>query len=204
MRVALSASVVASAFLLAGCRAEQTLVEPDPHLERMLTQPKRLAYDEDPSLPRHMAMQAPPPGTLPVDAIVGDPLVSTGASGDRWAERIPVPIDRAAVERGRVAFDRFCAACHGVLGDGVSVVASKMDLRKPPSLHEARIRAYPPGRVFRTIREGYGLMPSYAVQLSIPDAWSVVAYVSALQLARGARVADLPPELRARLAREAP
>ena len=47
-------------------------------------------------------------------------------------------------------------------------------------------------------------MPSYAVQLGVNDAWAVVAYVRALQLARHARVADLPPELRDELAREAP
>ncbi|HLK36910.1 MAG TPA: cytochrome c [Polyangiaceae bacterium] len=200
----LSAFLLASAVSLGGCRVEQTWVTPDPHLERMLTQQKRLAYSEDPMLPGGMAMQAPPPGTLPVDAIAGDPIVSVGAAHDRWAERIPTPIDRQAIERGRGSFDRLCAACHGILGDGVSVVADKMNLRKPPSLHEARIRAYPPGRVFRTIREGYGLMPSYAVQLSIPEAWEVVAYVRALQLARGARVADLPPDVRDRLAKEAP
>jgi mono/diheme cytochrome c family protein len=149
-------------------------------------------------------MQQPPDGTLPVDAVTDDPLLATGAAGGRWAERIPMRVDRRLVEEGRTRFDVFCAACHGVLGDGNSPVADRMSLRKPPSLHEARIRAYPAGRVFQTIREGYGLMPSYAVQLPIRDAWAVVAYVHALQLARGAPVASLPADLRAELAREAP
>jgi len=47
-------------------------------------------------------------------------------------------------------------------------------------------------------------MPSYRVQLSIEDTWGVVAYVRALQLARGARVTDLPADVRAELAKEAP
>jgi hypothetical protein len=42
------------------------------------------------------------------------------------------------------------------------------------------------------------------VALSVEDTWGVVAYVQALQLARGARVATLPPQLKAQLAREAP
>jgi mono/diheme cytochrome c family protein len=189
---------------LCSCRTEQTIVTPDPHLNRMLEQEKRIAYEEDPLLRNGMVMQQPPDGTLPVDAIVGQPLLATGVADDKWAERIPLLVDRPLLEQGRGRFDLFCAACHGALGDGSSRVADNMALRKPPSLHEERIRAYPPGRVFRTIREGYGLMPSYAVQLSVRDAWAVVAYLHALQLARSARVSRLPPDVRAELAKEAP
>lgn len=190
--------------LLVACRTEQTFVEPDPHLERMLTQPKVMAYQQIPFLPGEMAMQSPPPGTWPADAIIDDAGVTAGVSGDHWVERIPVALSRELLERGRERFDRFCAACHGVLGDGKSVVSDKMTLRKPQNLQEDRIRAYPAGRVFQTIRKGYGLMPSYDVQLSVQETWAVVAYVRALQLARAARVADLPPQVRDQLAREAP
>jgi mono/diheme cytochrome c family protein len=196
--------VAALAVSPSACRTEQTLVTPDPHWNRMVEQEKRTAYQEDPLLPRGMVMQQPPDGTLPVDAIVGQPLLATGVAEGRWAERIPLRVDRALLDDGRARFDVFCATCHGVLGDGDSVVAEKMRLRAPPSLHEARIRAYPPGRIFQTIREGYGLMPSYSVQLSVHDGWAVVAYMRALQLARGARAAALPPDVRAQLAKEAP
>ncbi len=203
-RIAWRACLVAAVSLPCACRTEQTIVTPDPHLNRMLKQEKRQAYDEDPLLPKGMAMQQPPDGTMPIDAIAGQPLLATGVADGRWAERIPLRVDRALLEDGRQRFEVFCATCHGVLGDGATVVAEKMALRLPPSLHEDRIRAYPPGRVFQTIREGYGLMPSYAVQIPVRDAWGVVAYVRALQLARGARVATLPPDVRAQLAKEAP
>ena len=85
-----------------------------------------------------------------------------------------------------------------------SSVAGKMALRRPPSLIDADVSGYPPGRVFRTVREGYGLMPSYAVQLSVRETWGVVAYMRALQTARGARLADLPVAMRERFAREVP
>jgi hypothetical protein len=84
------------------------------------------------------------------------------------------------------------------------VVAEKMALRAAPSLQDERVRSYAPGRIFQTIREGYGLMPSYAGELSVNDAWGVVDYVRALQLARHARVAELPPEVRRHLVEEAP
>jgi hypothetical protein len=47
-------------------------------------------------------------------------------------------------------------------------------------------------------------MPSYRVQLGVNETWGVVAYVEALQLAGGARVADLPPDVRAELVKAAP
>jgi mono/diheme cytochrome c family protein len=191
-------------FALCACRTEQTIVTPDPHLNRMLKQEKRLAYEEDAILPRGMAMQQPPDGTTPVGAISGQPLLTTGVAGGRWAERIPLRVDRALLEEGRKRFDVHCATCHGVLGDGNSLVADKMALRRPPNLLEANIRAYVPGRIFQTVREGYGLMPSYAVQLSVHETWSVVAYLRALQLSQGVQVAALPMDVRAQLAREAP
>jgi mono/diheme cytochrome c family protein len=197
----LAAAVVSP---LVACRTEQTLVEPDPHLERMLRQPKRLAYDEDPLLRGGMAMQAPPPGAMPVDAVVDDPVRQTGIREGRWAEHVPVPIDRPAIERGRAHFDAFCAPCHGVVGDATSVVAEKMGLRGPRDLQDPAVRDYAPGRIFDAVHRGYGMMPSYAAQLSVDDAWGVVAYVRALQLSRHAQVAQLPPAMRARLLAEAP
>lgn len=201
---------------LAGCRTEQTIITPDPHLERMLNQPKVKAYASASQLPSGMAMQPPPEGALPTDTELDAPIVTTGLdptkphargapSGAKGAyvEKIPIPVDRGLLEAGRERFELFCAACHGILGDGESVVASKMSLRQPPSLHGV-VRTYPDGRIFDTIRHGYGLMPSYEAQISVNEAWGIVAYVRALQLARHASVADLPPDIRAHLAENAP
>jgi hypothetical protein len=60
------------------------------------------------------------------------------------------------------------------------------------------------GDTFNTVRNGYGLMPSYKVQLSVNETWAVVAYLRALRLAQHARVSDLPPGDRERLAEEDP
>jgi mono/diheme cytochrome c family protein len=169
----------------------------------MLEQPKLLPYRRAPQMPEGMAMQQPPEGTMPIDAIAGQPLLTTGVADGRYGTRIPVVVDRAMVEAGHARFDRFCAPCHGVLGDGVSVVAEKMSLRKPPNLTDGRFRELPPGEVFATIRQGYGLMPSYAVELSVQESWGVAAYVRALQIARGTPVADLSPNERRILDQEA-
>lgn len=181
--------------LLLACSTDETIAMPDPHLERMLDQPKRLPYAAP--------MMQPPEGTLPVGAIVAQPLLVDGIDASGYARRIPMPVDRAFVESGRASFDVFCAACHGVAGDGRSAVADAMAHRKPRSLHDPEVRAYPPGKILRTIREGFGLMPSYRVQLGVRESWQVVAYVEALQMARGAKVGELPLPLREQIAKEA-
>lgn len=188
--------LLSSLLVLPACRTRDTLVNPDPHLERMLDQPKVVPYGQP--------MMQPPDGTLPATASMDDPAVRTGVNDGRWIDRIPVPVDRAMVEHGRRDFERYCAPCHGVLGDGQSVVADKMSLRRPQDLTAQMVRDYPPGRIFETVRRGYGLMPSYSVQLSERDTWGVVAYVRALQMSRGTWVYRLPPALRAKLAKEAP
>src|SRR5205823_1113974 len=41
----------------------------------------------------------------------------------------PAPLTRALLERGHDRFDRFCAACHGLAGDGRTPVANAMTVR---------------------------------------------------------------------------
>jgi mono/diheme cytochrome c family protein len=111
------------------------------------------------------------------------------------------------MSRGRNRYETFCAPCHDLDGSARSPVAINMQLRHPPALLDGRIRALPAGRVFQAITQGYGLMPSYAHQLSVDERWGVVAYVRALQLSQRATLAELPPDVRAEaetaLAREA-
>lgn len=106
------------------------------------------------------------------------------------------PISRALLERGRDRFDIHCAVCHGVLGNGDSVVAHNMELRKPPSLHEPRLVALTPEELHRVVAEGYGLMPSYRSHLAPIDRWAVVAYVRALQLSQRIPIVALPANVR--------
>ena len=177
--------------LLAACRAEGG--RPLLTWERMQDQPKYLPYGESRFFPDGMAMRAPPDGTVPRDAIVGRPLLTEGGDSTGVAMRIPLPLTPELLARGRDRFDIFCATCHGVAGDGESVVARKMQARKPPSLVQARVRALPAGTLYRVATEGWGLMPGYGPDLSVTDRWAVVAYVRALQLRHVAPGDSLAP-----------
>jgi mono/diheme cytochrome c family protein len=177
-------------FWLAGCNDRG-----GADFERMLDQPKFRAYGETKLFADGRTMRPPPPFTVSRSA-ENEPLdVQSGMRGADYLADIPIGLDRALLERGRDRFTMFCAPCHGVLGDGVSKVAENMTLRPAPSLHQPPISAFLPGRVYRVIRDGYGLMPSYADALATRDRWAVVAYVEALKLSQNLPVASLPAEL---------
>jgi mono/diheme cytochrome c family protein len=112
-------------------------------------------------------------------------------------------VTRELLTRGRVVFERTCATCHGLAGNGQSVVATKMTRRPPPSLHEERLRALSEEQIFTVATNGYGLMPAYGEIVAPDDRWAVVSYVKALQLSQHASVAELPPDVRAQLERSA-
>jgi mono/diheme cytochrome c family protein len=102
---------------------------------------------------------------------------------------------------GRTRFEIHCAICHGLVGDGVSLVATQMSLRPPPNLHQLRNPG--PGHVFQVVSEGFGLMPPYAAQLTPRERWAVVAYLQALQRSQAGTLADAPPDIQQKLRAEA-
>ena len=165
----------------------------DDPLQRMIKQPKARPYED--------TMSSPPPGTVPIERELGPVELLTGrvaaAPDAGYAARIPLAIDRAALERGRKRFEIICATCHGLAGDGQSIVARNMSLRPPPSLHAFADR--PDGFFFAVVTDGFGLMPSYRAELTVRERWEVVAYVRALQRSQAARLADAPAGERARL-----
>jgi mono/diheme cytochrome c family protein len=187
------------------CDNRQAFHEPDPGLERMLVQPRGEAYGSSSAFADGRTMRVPVPDTVAREqAFVGQSGLETGHDDAGYLQAIPLPVTRASLERGQLAFERVCATCHGVLGDGDSVVAEKMQLRKPPSLHEARIAHLPVGKVFQVASLGYGFMPGYAGLLGVDERWAVVGYLDALRLSQAAPVATLPASMQAELRKAAP
>ena len=185
------APLAAAALLAAGCDVL------DPMLEQDKVRPYRPSdfYDDG------IAMRPPPAGTVAVGAAL-PPEVRTGLGSDgKPLQRMPVAPTPELLQAGRKRFDIICATCHGLVGDGKSLVARNMSLRPPPSLHDYASR--PDGYLFRVVSEGFGLMPAYSAELTAEERWAVVAYVRALQLSQRTRLAEAPPEVRARLEREA-
>jgi mono/diheme cytochrome c family protein len=194
LRPAGSALVLLALTLSSACSLSTSSIDP---LEE---QPKYRAFSANPFYEDGRAMRTPPTGTIPREKIVGPPEYTTGKD-ESGAEltSIPVPVTRELMALGRKHFEIRCAICHGLTGDGASLVSIKMSLRPPPALsNKPRV----PGHVFSVITNGYGLMGSYAAELSIQERWAVVAYLKALERSQTATLADAPAAVRAQLERE--
>jgi len=175
------AALLVSVGLLAGC----------PAWDPMQRQPKYKAYQSSEYHPDGLAMRTPPEGTVAFGS-VGDPELQRGVGADgKPLPRAPVAFTPKLLATGRKKFEIHCAVCHGLIGDGQSQVALNMSLRRPPSLH--LYRDVPDGYLFQVISKGFGLMPSYAADLTPEERWGVVGYVRALQLSQRASAAQVPP-----------
>ncbi|MGE5181572.1 MAG: c-type cytochrome [Acidobacteriota bacterium] len=168
----------------------------DLDLERMINQPRFTSYQACDVCARGSIMLTPPAGTVSRSQTLGPLALVHGRVDGNYLQQLPIRVDRGVLARGRNRFDIYCAACHGRLGDGISQVAENMKLRKPADLLVAPYTDYPPGRLFLTITDGYGLMRSYAGELPLDDRWAVVAYVKVLQLSQHVALGEIPPARR--------
>lgn len=117
----------------------------------------------------------------------------TGLEAGKPAERFPMPVDRALLDRGQERFRIFCTPCHGELGDGKGIVVAR-GFNPPPTYHSEALRRQPPGHFVDVMTRGFGTMYSYAARVPPADRWAIAAYIKALQLSQNAPVRDLPAE----------
>jgi hypothetical protein len=73
-------------------------------------------------------------------------------------------------------------------------------MKRPPSLHLARLRESPPGYHFDVITRGFGAMFDLSDRIRAEDRWAIVAWVRVLQRAENGALADVPSTERTRLA----
>ncbi|MCJ8154775.1 cytochrome c [Chryseobacterium sp. SSA4.19] len=78
------------------------------------------------------------------------------------------------IERGKLLFDKTCAACHGVGGDGQGPIVQTGAFSGVPNYADREITV---GSVHYVITNGRNAMGSYAGQLNAGDRWRVAMYV---------------------------
>jgi mono/diheme cytochrome c family protein len=185
-----AAAAIAALALLGGCDV----------LNPMMQQQKVKPYRPSDFHADGVAMRPPPPGTVPRAPVLAAEVASGASAAGAQVERIPMEVTPQLLQLGRRKFEVNCAVCHGLLGDGDSLVAKNMSQRPPPSLHQ-RVRLED-GHYFQVVSRGFGLMPAYASELTVEERWAIVAYLRALQLSQNARPDLVPPQERERLERE--
>ena len=196
--------VLAAAALLPGCDDD---VLPRIDLERMIDQEREKPYREERLFADGRSMRTPPQDSVPVTGRELSPGLAVGEAAGAYLTRPPMPVTRSLLTMGRMKYETYCAPCHGIRGDGDSVVAVHMNLRRPPSLVDPVVKSFPDGRIYQVIVLGYGLMRPYTEDLVTPEErWATVAYLRALQLSQGTGVPleSLSPEERRRAGEELP
>lgn len=147
------------------------------------------------------AAMAAAAGTLATASTSGGGNAAGGVPGAREGaatggpDDFPIPLDKPALERGRQRFQIFCAACHGMTGEGDGMIVRR-GFRKPPSFYDDRLRegVTPAAHFFDVITNGWGAMPDYASQIPPEDRWKIIAYLRALQLSRKLKLDELSPD----------
>ena len=135
------------------------------------------------------------------------PAPTPGVPNLPFVKKIPMEVDEAAMDLGKRKFEIYCAACHGVGGDGDGLVARRADelaqgyWLAPTSMHADAVRKQAVGQIFYTITNGKGKMASYGAVLTPKERWAIVLYVRALQRSRNANLDDVPEDQRGSLAK---
>jgi mono/diheme cytochrome c family protein len=122
----------------------------------------------------------------------------TGIEDGALLQQLPFPLEPDLLARGRERYDTFCSPCHDRTGGGGGIVVLR-GYKRPRSFHTDEVRRMPVGHYFQVVSNGFGVMPSYAAQISPRDRWVIAAYIRVLQLSQNAVLGDVPEADRAAL-----
>lgn len=138
-------------------------------------------------------------GTVARGHLDEDTLFYTGKGPDgKFSDTFPFPVTKDVVLRGQQRFNIYCSPCHDHTGSGDGMVVRR-GFRHPPSYHIERLQKVPNGYIFDVVTNGFGAMPSYALQIQPADRWAIISYVRALQASQMASVNDVPADARGQL-----
>jgi len=137
-------------------------------------------------------MMAPPKGTVSRKQEPFD-FGASPAEAARAGKTLdnPVPESDLVHKRGDAAFARWCAPCHGILGQGDGPITRLFP--RPPSLTAAHAQDLADGQLFHIMTSGQGVMPSYAQQIEPRDRWMIVHHIRKMQYDAQVQAAQSAP-----------
>ncbi len=144
------------------------------------------SFDPAPFLPNGQVLQTPPRGTLSRSGLSPLPYGPGKAEAERAGRELVNPLQptQANFSRGKLVYERSCAACHGRDGDNNSSVIVTRGLLAPAILVAPAVKAMPDGQIFHVATfGGPQKMKGLGDLISRDDRWKVVLYIRELQKA---------------------
>jgi len=164
----------------------------------MHDQPKYKGYRISHFFDDKRSVRPPIEGTVARGHLDEDEGFFTGTRAGALLQDLPFPVDGEVMARGRERYNAFCSPCHDRVGNGGGIVVLR-GYKAPRSFHMDEVRRLPVGYYFQVMSTGFGVMPSYAAQISPRDRWVIAAYIRALQVSQSATLDDVPDSERAAL-----
>jgi mono/diheme cytochrome c family protein len=89
----------------------------------------------------------------------------------------PVKPTKASIQKGKEIYEKKCALCHGVKGDGKGPASAGLN-PKPTNFKDSHGEMMTDGEHFWKITTGRGPMPSYEKDLTVEERWHVINYIN--------------------------
>ena len=89
----------------------------------------------------------------------------------------PIKMTKASIQRGKEIYEKKCALCHGLKGDGKGPASAGLN-PKPTNFRESHGEKMTDGEHFWKITTGRGGMPSFAKDLTEEERWHVINHIN--------------------------
>ena len=185
-RFSLVPLVVVLTLLLTACRQD------------MHDQPRYEALERNDFFADQRSARQPVEGTVARGQLRDDDHMYTGKVNNLPVHTFPMEVTTDLVKRGQERYNIYCTPCHDQTGQGLGMIVRR-GFKRPSSFHIDRLREAPVGYYFDVMTNGFGVMASYAEQVTPKDRWAIAAYIRALQLSQNATLADVPEQERTKL-----
>jgi mono/diheme cytochrome c family protein len=198
-RVSYALAAVTLAALASGCRGQPSEEPPIHLIGDMDWQPKVRPEYASSFFADRRAMRPLVEGTLAQGTLDEDDDYYRGGSPEAAIAVAPVEMSEKLLARGEERFNIYCSVCHDKAGTGHGMVVQR-GYPIPVDLSSERVRTMKDGEIFRTISNGVRNMPAYRAQIPPGDRWAIVTWVRVIGRSQYATLADVPGEMRNRIA----
>jgi len=89
----------------------------------------------------------------------------------------PIKATKASIQKGEEIYEKKCALCHGIKGDGKGPASAGLN-PKPTNFKESHGEKMTDGEHFWKITTGRGPMPSYEKELTVEERWHAINYIN--------------------------